>query len=367
MTIHYPTAPLWAQVDFISEKSPARDFRVSLEDIESGSGHLFSGDLANYEADGIPFEQNDILFGKLRPYLAKFYWAENSGTAGGDLHVYRPLPHVNSRFIFYVISSDLFIGYANVSTTGVKMPRTDWAALRNFQTPLPPLEIQQAIAEYLDREMNEINTMLTKLNKLSRLLEERRQNATNEILASVSPNATWVQCKLLCQINTGTGDTQDATEDGKFPFYVRSQTPRKHPTWEFDGEAVLTAGDGVGVGKVFHLASGKFMAHQRVYVLNNFRGVTASYFYHVFKWLFPQAAKDGSAKNTVDSVRQPMIANLKVPLPSLDEQECIVIQLNETTARINAMSTKAQELKDLLIERRSALITAAVTGEIEVR
>ena len=90
----------------------------------------------------------------------------------------------------------------------------------------------------------------------------------------------------LVQIRTGSGDTIDAVPDGEYPFYVRSDQPLRSDRWEFDTTAVLTAGDGAGVAKVFHLATGRFMAHQRVYVLDGFQGVTAKYFYYVFSNLF---------------------------------------------------------------------------------
>ena len=70
-------------------------------------------------------------------------------------------------------------------------------------------------------------------------------------------------------------DTIDKQDDGKYPLYVRSQTVERTDKWSFDGEAVLTAGDGVGVGKVFHYANGKFGYHQRVYKFSDFRDVLA--------------------------------------------------------------------------------------------
>ena len=70
--------------------------------------------------------------------------------------------------------------------------------------------------------------------------------------------------KTLASIGTGGRDTINREEGVKYPFFVRSQTVERINTWSFDGEAVLTAGDGVGVGKVFHYARGKFDYHQRV-------------------------------------------------------------------------------------------------------
>jgi len=70
-------------------------------------------------------------------------------------------------------------------------------------------------------------------------------------------------------ITTGAKNTQDRIGDGRYPFFVRSQTVEKINSYSFDGEAVLTAGDGVGTGKVFHYINGKFDYHQRVYKISN--------------------------------------------------------------------------------------------------
>ncbi len=124
-----------------------------------------------------------------------------------------------------------------------------------------------------------------------------------------------VRGRHLAQIRTGSGDTIDAVPEGDYRFYVRSDQPLRSDRWEFDTTAVLTAGDGAGVAKVFHLAAGRFMAHQRVYVLDGFQRVTAEYFFYAFSNLFHLMALDGSAKSTVDSVRRPMIADMPFPVP----------------------------------------------------
>src|SRR5699024_9824479 len=107
------------------------------------------------------------------------------------------------------------------------------------------------------------------------------------------------------------------------------------------------AGDGAGVGKVFHFVDGRFMAHQRVYVLSRFKRVEARYYFYMFKHLFRDVARDGSAKATVDSVRQWMLADLKIPVPSGGVQRQVVVQLDEVTGRIDAMLAKVAELKEL--------------------
>ncbi len=75
----------------------------------------------------------------------------------------------------------------------------------------------------------------------------------------------------LADITTGNKDTQNRIDDGQYPFFVRSQAVERINSYCFDGEAILTSGDGVGVGKNFHYINGKFDYHQRVYCLNNFK------------------------------------------------------------------------------------------------
>src|SRR5580692_4174361 len=79
------------------------------------------------------------------------------------------------------------------------------------------------------------------------------------------------QIRSFASIGTGAKDTQDRASSGRYPFFVRSPKVERIDSWAFDGEAVLTAGDGVGTGKVFHYIDGKFDYHQRVYRISNFR------------------------------------------------------------------------------------------------
>lgn len=164
-----------------------------------------------------------------------------------------------------------------------------------------------------------------------------------------------VRGRHLVRIRTGSGDTVDAVPDGDYPFYVRSDHPLQSDRWEFETTAVLTAGDGAGVAKVFHLASGRFMAHQRVYVLDEFRRVTPKFFYYAFSNMFRLMALDGSARSTVDSVRRPMIADMPFPVPPLAEQEAIADFLDRETALIDTLIAEQERLIDLLRERREAV------------
>ena len=163
-----------------------------------------------------------------------------------------------------------------------------------------------------------------------------------------------VELQELLSITTGDKDTQDSQKDGLYPFFVRSQVIERINSFSFDGEAILTAGDGVGTGKIYHYINGKFDFHQRVYMLHNFSSeVTGKYIFYYFKDHFMKRVEMFSAKNTVDSVRRHMISEMKVPKPSKDEQNVIVDRLSAVDSRISyedAFLAKILELKQGLMQ-----------------
>lgn len=125
------------------------------------------------------------------------------------------------------------------------------------------------------------------------------------------------------EITTGTKNTQDKIQNGKFPFYVRSRKIERINSYSYDGEAILTAGDG-DIGKIFHYVNGKFDFHQRVYKISDFDNLLNGYFfYFYFRYHFLNRVMSMNAKNTVNSIRFDMIAKMMIPLPSLSEQQKI--------------------------------------------
>ena len=175
--------------------------------------------------------------------------------------------------------------------------------------------------------------------------------------------AQWSLKKLkyLCSIQTGNKDTVNAEDDGEYPFFVRSQTVERIGTYTADCEAVLTAGDGVGVGKVYHYYNGKFDYHQRVYMLSDFTRVTGRFVYYYLSSNFYKVALEGNAKSTVDSLRLPQFLNFEFSIPPLDTQDVIVAFLDYETARIDRLIAQQLRLIELLKEKRQAVISHAVT------
>lgn len=145
----------------------------------------------------------------------------------------------------------------------------------------------------------------------------------------------------LSKIKTGNKDTQDKIENGEYPFFVRSNTIERINSYSFDGEAILTAGDGVGVGKVFHYLNEKFDYHQRVYNIHNFiDSVIGKYIFFYFSNRFYKRVIKLSAKNSVDSVRMDMISKMPIPLPQKQEQEKIASFLSSVDKKIEKLEEK---------------------------
>jgi type I restriction enzyme S subunit len=155
--------------------------------------------------------------------------------------------------------------------------------------------------------------------------------------------------KNLASITTGAKNTQDKNDDGMYPFFVRSQKVERINSYSFDGEAVLTAGDGVGTGKVFHYIDGKFDFHQRVYKISNFNEKLDGYFFFLyFSNNFLNRIMQMTAKSSVDSVRMDMIANMPIPLPPSLEQRAIAEALSDVDVLITSLDqliTKKLNLK----------------------
>ncbi len=142
----------------------------------------------------------------------------------------------------------------------------------------------------------------------------------------------------MAQVGTGSKNTQDRTSEGKYPFFVRSFTIERINTFSYDGEAVLTAGDGVGTGKVVHYINGRFDVHQRVYQISDFHAnIKGYYFYLYFSMFFYARIMKMTAKSSVDSVRLEMITQMPIPLPPMEEQEAIAEALSDADVLVDAL------------------------------
>jgi type I restriction enzyme S subunit len=170
---HWPLIPLKYCVKLATEKAEDNSFPIALENVQSWTGHFLPGD-GDFSGEGVSFQLGDILFGKLRPYLAKAFLAERSGQAIGDFHVLRPTVGVLSHWLQYRILSREFIDEINSASFGTKMPRVSWEFMGGILIPLPPKEDQQAIVSKLNGELRVLDSLVLDAQKSITLLQERR-------------------------------------------------------------------------------------------------------------------------------------------------------------------------------------------------
>jgi len=153
---------------------------IALENIESWTGKLLPSE-SKYTGEGFFFEKDDILFGKLRPYLAKVHKSKNEGIAFGDILVFTTKNKlINSAYSFYLMASKSFISIVDSSTYGTKMPRVSPEYIMGLKIPLPSKEEQIQIADFLDKKTAQIDKAITLKELLIERLKERRQILIND-------------------------------------------------------------------------------------------------------------------------------------------------------------------------------------------
>ena len=196
-------------------------------------------------------------------------------------------------------------------------------------------------------------------DELAATPSEFKQTAVGTILQD------WKTARvdLYASITTGSRNTQDKEHDGQYPFFVRSQAVERINSYSYDGEAVLTAGDGVGTGKVFHYIKGRFDVHQRVYRISDFSDqMMGPFFFYQFSAGFYKRIMSMTAKSSVDSVRLEMIAGMEIPLPPPAEQRAIAEALSDVDQLLAAL----EKLTDKKRAIKQAATQQLLTGEIRL-
>ena len=257
---------------------------------------------------------------------------------------------------------------------GQTMASLNTKLMNNFKVAIPSYPEQTTIAVAL----SDVDNLISSIEKLILKKQKIKQGAVQELLTGkkrlggfeqknyaykktevgVIPEDWEVEfVKNISKITTGNKNTEEKITNGMYPFFVRSQQVEKINSYSYDGEAVLTAGDGVGVGKVFHYINGKFDFHQRVYKISDFINIEGRYLFEYFKENFLAEVQKYTAKSSVDSIRMEMIAGMYLPVPPLLEQTVIVEVLSNMDEEIDILTIKLKKYKAIKQGMMQELLT----------
>ncbi|MFA5521409.1 MAG: restriction endonuclease subunit S [Castellaniella sp.] len=296
--------------------------------------------------------KNDLLFATTsetdEDVVKPLAWLGDDVAISGDMMFLRH--EQNVKYLAYYFQTNAFYNQKRKHITGTKVRRISRDNLGKIHIPIPSLDIQKEIVRILDT-MTALNSELSSELNSELTRRQTQYDHYRELLLTFTPNQTiWKSLNEVAIIGTGNRNTNEAIAGGKYPFYVRSQMIRQINNYEFDEEAIITAGDGVGVGKIFHYATGKYNLHQRAYriVVADTQILSSKFLYYFFASNFYQYIAKTSVHASVTSLRKPMFENYQIPLPSLEEQTRIVAILD----KFDALTTSIREDLSREIELR---------------
>jgi type I restriction enzyme S subunit len=285
------------------------------------------------------------------------------------------------------------------------MPRADWEGVGAIPIPVPPLNEQECLSKAIDRETTRIDTLIAKKTRFIELLKEKRQALiTHAVTKGLDHNAPlkysgvewtgevpehWLKRKCFHAFETiGSGTTPPSKEPewyegGTTPWITTSELrekeifeTKKRVTPEalekFSTLKIYPAGSlaiamyGATIGRLGFLGV-PATTNQACCVLSGEKDLNLRFVYHwlmAFKDTIIEYFSEGGGQ---PNINQDIVANLWIPSPSMEEQKSIVESIDHESERINRLISKTQHSIELLKERRSAFITAAVTGQIDVR
>lgn len=256
------------------------------------------------------------------------------------------------KYLFYYLKENIEVLRRKGAEHG-SMPQISLSSTEDYEIPLPPLPIQQEIVSVLDSFTTLIDKMKQEVEKRKKQMEYYRE----KLLTFEEGECEWKTLKQVAEIGTGSGNTNEGLEEGRYPFYTRGQEILRKNTFEYDEEAIVTAGDGVGVGKVMHYVKGKYALHQRAYRFKPNEGLSTKYLYYYMQVTFYKYVCGNAVASSVSSLRKPKLQVYPVPVPPLPKQSSIVSTLDKFESYISKLE-KMIELRQKQYEYyRERLLT----------
>jgi type I restriction enzyme S subunit len=336
------------------------------------------------------FRDGDVLVAKITPCFENGKGAVARGLTNGigfgttELHVIRPGSGLHADFLAYLTFSRPFRGLGQVEMKGAAgQQRVSEEFIKDFPVPLPPLLLEQrAIAAFLDRETAKIDALVAKKERLIELLQENRtalitravtkgldlnapmKDSGVEWLGEIPVHWEVMALKQLTSLRAGEAITSDHIDQaGEYPVYGGNGVRGYTSSFTHEGDFPLIGRQGALCGCI-NFASGRFWASEHAVVAAPLRGVDARWLAYL---LTAMSLNEYSESAAQPGLAVSVVASIHAPRPPLPEQRAIAAFLDRETAKIDALIAKIHEGIERLKEYRTALISAAVTGKIDVQ
>jgi type I restriction enzyme S subunit len=294
--------------------------------------------------------------------------------AGGDIIILSIYADNDPMFLGYLFNSPAVVKQKAQRGQGDAIVHITSKTLSDIKISLPPLSEQQAIAAAL----SDADCYIYSLERLISKKRDIKQGAMQKLLTGKKRlsgfTSEWLEKKLgdvALDIRTGKRNNEEKIENGRYPFFIRSQQVEYINDYSYDCEAILVPGEG-NIGQIFHYINGKFDCHQRVYKISAFDSVDAIFIFYYLKMFFGQYALMNTVKATVDSLRLPTFENFTMLIPKeKSEQTAIATILSDMDAEIDVLTAQLEKAKLIkqgmmqkLLTGRIRLIDSEISEEI---
>lgn len=362
--------------------------KIALENIESWTGKYIETD-SDFMGEGVEFKKDDILFGKLRPYLAKVYKAEFAGQAVGDIYVFRGNEEQNPEYLKYLLLSYPFISVVDGSTYGAKMPRANWDFISHLVLPCPPKTEQVTIAAFLDHKVGQIDATIAEKEQMIEDIKAYRSAIISEaVTKGLDKNVEmkdsgiewcgyipihWQVLKIgyifqnLDYLRQPISSENRERNNPQYEYYGASGVIDKIDSYNVNDKVLLIGEDGANLVSrtlpLIYKAEGKFWVNNHAHIL---KPISSDYDYMAFLLETADYTNyiTGSAQ---PKLSQEKLSSVKLPVPPIEEQKQIAKKLICIVPLIDRSLIEIEKIIKDLKSYKSALITEAVTGKIDLR
>lgn len=293
----------------------------------------------------------------------------------------------DGRFIQYCLQSSFDRGEIAQACSTVSIPHFPAEKVNRFRIPFPPSTTQRRISDYLDQETAEIDSAVAELERYVELLEMRRRVISESLLAKVPYSMCAVG--LIASVTLGKMlSTKTDASQGLIQKYLRAAhiQPKGQLDLSVAEKQMLFSEDearrlnlkardivvveGGAVGRSAYLDS-DLPGWGFQNSINRVRISTSKANPRFVYYMLLRAHSNGSILAATDTATIPhftaeKLTRFRIPFPSLEDQQHIVDQLDRENSKINAIVSESTKLRDLLLKRRSVLITEVVTGRKQV-